>query len=46
MGEIATVPTAAAVINAVNHALGTSLSDLPATPEKILAALDPGEGEA
>jgi len=46
VGEIATVPTAAAVINAVNHALGTSLSDLPATPEKILAALDPGEGEA
>jgi xanthine dehydrogenase molybdenum-binding subunit len=46
VGEIATVPTAAAVINAVNHALGTSLSDLPATPEKILAALDPGEVEA
>jgi CO/xanthine dehydrogenase Mo-binding subunit len=45
VGEIATVPTAAAVINAVNHALGTSLSDLPATPEKILAALYPGEGE-
>ncbi len=39
VGEIATVPTAAAVINAVNHALGTSLSDLPATPERVLAAL-------
>jgi xanthine dehydrogenase molybdenum-binding subunit len=46
VGEIATVPTAAAVINAVNHALGTSLSDLPATPEKILAALHPQEAEA
>ena len=46
VGEIATVPTAPAVINAVNHALGTSLSDLPATPEKILAALNPGEAEA
>jgi len=46
VGEIATVPTAAAVINAVNHALGTALSDLPATPEKILAALNPGEVEA
>jgi CO/xanthine dehydrogenase Mo-binding subunit len=45
VGEIAMVPTAAAVINAVNHALGTSLSDLPATPEKILAALDPEDGE-
>jgi len=33
------VPTAAAVINAVNNALGTSLSDLPVTPDKILAAL-------
>jgi CO/xanthine dehydrogenase Mo-binding subunit len=46
VGEIATVPTAAAVINAVNHALGTSLSDLPATPEKILAALHPEDVEA
>ncbi|MGB4510930.1 MAG: molybdopterin cofactor-binding domain-containing protein, partial [Thermacetogeniaceae bacterium] len=39
IGEISTVPTAAAVINAVNNALGTSLSDLPVTPDKILAAL-------
>ncbi len=46
VGEIATVPTAPAVINAVNHALGTSLADLPATPEKILAALNPGEADA
>jgi CO/xanthine dehydrogenase Mo-binding subunit len=45
VGEIAMVPTAPAVINAVNHALGTALSDLPATPEKILAALDPQDGE-
>jgi len=45
VGEIAVVPTAAAVINAVNHALGTSLSHLPATPEKILAALHPEEVE-
>jgi CO/xanthine dehydrogenase Mo-binding subunit len=41
VGEIATVPTAPAVVNAVNHALGTSLRDLPATPERILAALHP-----
>ena len=39
VGEIATVPTAAAVLNAVNHALGTSLTDVPATPAKVLAAL-------
>jgi CO/xanthine dehydrogenase Mo-binding subunit len=39
VGEIAAVPTAAAVVNAVNHALGTSLTDIPVTPAKILAAL-------
>jgi xanthine dehydrogenase molybdenum-binding subunit len=39
VGEIATVPTAPAVVNAANNALGTALSDLPLTPEKILAAL-------
>lgn len=39
VGEIAAVPTAAAVVNAVNNALGTALSDLPLTPEKILSAL-------
>ena len=38
VGEISAVPTAAAVINAVNHALGTSLSEMPLTPEKILDA--------
>jgi CO/xanthine dehydrogenase Mo-binding subunit len=39
VGEIATVPTAAAVINALNHALGTAITTLPATPERVLAAL-------
>ncbi len=46
VGEIAAVPTAAAVINAVNDALGTTLADLPATPEKVLAALAQTEREA
>jgi xanthine dehydrogenase molybdenum-binding subunit len=46
VGEIATVPTAPAVVNAVNHALGTSLSRLPLTPERIVAALTDTEGEA
>lgn len=40
IGEICTVPTAAAVVNAVNHALGTSMTDLPLTPEKVLAAIE------
>ncbi len=46
VGEIATVPTAAAVVNAMNHALGTTFTDLPVTPEKVLAALAQMEGEA
>jgi xanthine dehydrogenase molybdenum-binding subunit len=33
------VPTAPAVVNAVNRALGTTLTELPLTPEKVLAAL-------
>jgi len=39
LGEIATVAGAAAVVNAVNNALGTDLTELPLTPDKILAAL-------
>jgi xanthine dehydrogenase molybdenum-binding subunit len=39
VGEIATVPTAAAVVNAMNHALGVTFTDLPVTPEKVVAAL-------
>jgi len=39
VGEIAVVPVAATIINAVNHALGTALSDMPLTPEKIIVAL-------
>jgi xanthine dehydrogenase molybdenum-binding subunit len=39
VGEIATVPTAPAIVNAVNNALGTELSDLPLIPERIVAAL-------
>jgi xanthine dehydrogenase molybdenum-binding subunit len=39
VGEIATVPTAPAIVNAVNNALGTELSELPLIPERIIAAL-------
>ena len=39
VGEIALVPVAAAVVNAVNDALGTLLAEIPVTPEKILKAL-------
>ena len=37
IGEIATIPICPAVVNAVNHALGTNLTTLPLTPERIVA---------
>ncbi len=40
VGEIATIPVAAAIVNAVNHALGSELATLPLTPPRVLAALD------
>lgn len=40
LGEPATVPTAAAVANAVFHALGTQVRELPMTPARVLAALE------
>ncbi len=40
IGEPATVPTAAAVANAVSHAIGARITKLPITPEVVLAAVD------
>ena len=45
IGEIATVPAAPAVVNAVNRALGTELTHLPLTPERILEGLRERDGE-
>lgn len=39
VGEMTMVPTAPAVINAIYNACGVRIYDLPATPEKIKAAL-------
>lgn len=39
VGEIATIPVAAAVVNAVNNALGIELTELPLSPERVLAAI-------
>jgi len=39
IGEVTAGPTAAAVGNAVSHALGTRIRDLPLTRERIIAAL-------
>jgi len=39
VGEVAAGPTAAAIGNAVSHALGTRIRDLPLTRERIMTAL-------
>lgn len=39
VGEIATVPVAAAIVNAINDALGTNITVLPVTPERIINEL-------
>jgi len=38
IGAPAVVPTAAAVANAVSHAIGARITDLPITPARVLAA--------
>ena len=39
VGECTVGPTAAAIGNAVNHALGVRICDMPLTRERIMAAL-------
>lgn len=39
VGEPPVVPTAAAIANAIADAIGVHLSELPVTPERVLAAL-------
>ena len=39
LGEHVLIPTAPAIINAIRHATGAVVSDLPATPDKVLAAI-------
>lgn len=39
VGEPCTVPTAAAIANAVANAIGVRVGELPITPDKVLAAL-------
>jgi xanthine dehydrogenase molybdenum-binding subunit len=41
IGEIPSIPTAPAIINAIYNATGVRLYSLPATPKKILAAIEP-----
>jgi len=42
IGEPATIPTSAAIANAVYHAIGVRMRELPMTPDKVLNALYEG----
>jgi xanthine dehydrogenase YagR molybdenum-binding subunit len=46
IGEPATVPTAAAIANAVSHALGVRIRQIPITPEVVLAAVAESEAKS
>ena len=39
LGEHVLIPTAPAILNALRDATGAIVSDLPATPDKVMAAL-------
>ncbi|MBX2882880.1 MAG: molybdopterin-dependent oxidoreductase [Granulosicoccus sp.] len=39
LGEHVLIPTAPAIVNAIRHATGAVVRDLPATPDKVLAAI-------
>jgi CO/xanthine dehydrogenase Mo-binding subunit len=41
LGEAASLPTAPAILNAIHHASGARVRELPATPERVLAAMLP-----
>ncbi|MBI3919505.1 MAG: hypothetical protein HY322_21150, partial [Betaproteobacteria bacterium] len=44
VGEPTSVPTAAAILNAIHDAVGVRITSLPATAEKVLAAIKVGPG--
>ncbi|MBX3528013.1 MAG: xanthine dehydrogenase family protein molybdopterin-binding subunit, partial [Rhodoblastus sp.] len=39
IGEQALIPTAPAILNAIRHATGALVTRLPATPDRVLAAI-------
>ena len=45
VGEPTPVPTAAAILNAIHDAVGVRVTSLPATAEKVLAAIKAKRGE-
>ncbi|MFK7856706.1 MAG: molybdopterin-dependent oxidoreductase [Granulosicoccus sp.] len=40
LGEHVLIPTAPAILNAITHACGARVNNLPATPDKVLAAIN------
>jgi aldehyde oxidoreductase len=44
LGEAAMLPSTPAIINAVSRAVGVRVRDIPATPERVLAAIQGGGG--
>lgn len=44
LGEVAIMPTAPAIINALSRAAGVRLRELPATPARVLAAMAAARG--
>ena len=42
VGEMAFIPIPAAIANAVSHALGKRVRELPLTPEKVLGLIEKG----
>ncbi|MCW2611397.1 MAG: hypothetical protein QOC93_2611 [Actinomycetota bacterium] len=44
VGEMSIIPPGAAIVNAIYDAVGVRIRELPATPDKILAALAEQEG--
>jgi CO/xanthine dehydrogenase Mo-binding subunit len=43
VGEIASIPTAPAIVNAIHDAIGVRFFSLPVPPERILSALKEAE---
>ena len=44
LGEHVLIPTAPAILNAIRHATGVAIRRVPATPTRILAAMEAGQG--
>jgi CO/xanthine dehydrogenase Mo-binding subunit len=44
MGEAPLIPMASAIANAIYNAVGVRIKELPATPERVLAAIQEGRG--